>query len=171
MSIINVSGLTMLVGLVMQNDFFIISRWLRCLQACDLSSPSAWLSLFFYCQIVLLYQLFIFSSIFGPLCEFPSGGFFLSCCCFLKTGCIIMLFFPCSYHSFYSVVPSLVLFVCFLREKRNQGFVLCTCSLQVTCAVAARSSVSVLTAQQRLECTEKRDVLVGAAVFISLGSL
>lgn len=36
MSIINVSGLTVLVGLVMQNDFFIISRSFCCLQTCDL---------------------------------------------------------------------------------------------------------------------------------------
>lgn len=74
MSMINVSGLTVLVGLVMQNDFLIISRLLCCLQACDLlcecaahsvtpSPPHTEISslivfsFFFYCQIVSLYQL------------------------------------------------------------------------------------------------------------------
>lgn len=101
MSIINVSGLTVLVGLVMQNDFFIISRSFCCLQTCDLFCEcqtvatrterlTLWLSFpLFYCQTVFSCQLwcliFNMSSVqsFFPIWSFIL--FYFSYCCFLKT--------------------------------------------------------------------------------------
>lgn len=92
MSIINVSGLTVLVGLVMQNHFFIISRSFCCLQTCDLFCESVKPSprgqrgllsdcrfLFFYCQTVFSCQLrcLIFNMSSVQSFVFPFGDFFL----------------------------------------------------------------------------------------------
>lgn len=100
MSIINVSGLTVLVGLVMQNHFFIISRLFCCLQTCDLFCESVKPSprgqrgllsdsrfLFFYCQTVFSCQLrcLIFNMSSVQSFVFPFGDFYFSYCCFLKT--------------------------------------------------------------------------------------